>query len=71
MPRSISVKQGGVIKTVTQVYVRDAGSWKNPIAIYIKQGGAWSQVYPSNNPVGAFGGAAFSEVPFDGSSIGG
>jgi predicted membrane-bound spermidine synthase len=71
MPRSISVKDGGVIKQATQVYVKDAGVWKNPIAIYIKQGGVWSQVYPYDNPVGAFGGSAFSEVPFDGSSMGG
>jgi len=67
MPRSISVKDGGVIKTVTQVYVKDAGVWKNPIAIYIKQSGVWSQVYPSNNPSGTFSGATFSEVPFSGS----
>ena len=67
MPRSISVKDGGVIKQATQVYVNDAGVWKNPIAIYIKQGGAWSQVY--NNQAGPFGGAAFSEIPFSGSSM--
>jgi len=71
MAQSISVKQGGVIKTVTQVYVKDAGSWKNPIGVYIRQSGVWSQVYPSSNPSGAVGGAAFSETPFSGSSVGG
>jgi predicted nuclease of restriction endonuclease-like RecB superfamily len=66
MSRSISVKQDGVIKTVDQVYVRDAGIWHNPIAIYIKQSGVWSQVYPSDDSSGTFGGAAFSEIPFSG-----
>jgi hypothetical protein len=70
MPLSISVKDGGVIKLVTQVYVKDAGVWKNPVAIYIKQSGVWSQVYPYGS-FGTFSGAAFSEVPFDGSSMGG
>ena len=71
MPRSISVKQGGVIKTADQVYVKDAGTWKSPTAIYIKQSGVWSQVYPSDNSSGTFAGAAFSEIPFSGSSVGG
>ena len=71
MSRSISVKQSGVIQTVDQVYVRDAGIWHNPIAIYIKQSGVWSQVYPSDDSSGAFAGAAFSEIPFSGSSVGG
>ena len=71
MSRSISVKQDGVFKTVAQVYVRDAGIWHNPIAIYIKQSGVWSQVYPSDDSSGTFAGAAFSEIPFSGSSVGG
>lgn len=67
MPRSISVKQGGVFKPVVQAYVKDAGVWKSPAAIYIKQSGVWSQAYPSDNSSGAFAGAAFSEIPFSGS----
>jgi hypothetical protein len=70
MPRSISVKQGGVIKTVAQVYVKSAGVWKSPTAIYVKKSGVWSQAYPSDDSSGTFGGAAFSEVPFSGSSAG-
>lgn len=70
MARSISIKQGGVIKTVAQVYIKDGGSWKSPTAIYVKQGGVWRQAYPSNNQSGAFSGATFSEISFSGSSAG-
>lgn len=44
---TLSVKDAGVWKTVTQPYVKDAGVWKAIQQVYVKDVGVWKLVYQS------------------------